>query len=119
MVLGLELEYGDINDINFTFRSNASNAMIKKQGFFWQPSPNQIGIHPFTIIATNSNGKIDSINFSVDIKTFNAPPRFSPVRGSTIAVDDSYELTFNAIDPENLSSTLIRYLEWIFQKDQL
>ena len=110
LVLGLELEYGDINDINFTFRSNASNAMIKKQGFFWQPTSNQIGIHPFTIIATNSNGKIDSINFSVDIKTFNAPPRFSPVRGSTIAVNDSYELTFNAIDPENLSSTLIRYL---------
>lgn len=110
LVLGLELDHGDINDINFTFRSHASNAKIKKQGLYWQPSSNQIGINPFTIIATNSKGKIDSINFSVDIKIFNAPPRFSPVRGTTIAVDDSYELTFNAIDPENLSSTLIRYL---------
>lgn len=110
LLIGLELEHGDLNDVTFTFRSNASNAQIKQQGLYWQPSANQIGITRFTIIATNSAGSIDSTSFSAEIKTFNAPPRFSPVRGSTIAVNDPYELTFNAIDPENLSSSLIRYL---------
>ncbi len=110
LLLGLELESGDINDVTFTYRSSVANAKIKKQGLFWQPSINQVGLTSFTIIATNSAGAIDSVNFMVDIRTFNAPPRFSPVRGSTIAVSDPYELTFNAIDPENPSSTLIRYL---------
>ena len=110
LLVGIELESGDQNDVTFTYRSSVANAQIKKQGLFWQPSVNQVGITPFTIIATNSAGEIDSTSFTVDIRTFNAPPRFSPVRGSTIAVDDPYELTFNAIDPENPSSSLIRYL---------
>jgi hypothetical protein len=110
LLIGLELENGDLNDVTFTYRSSVANATIKKQGLYWQPSVNQIGVTPFTIIATNSSGAIDSTSFTVEIKTFNAPPRFSPIRGSTIAIDDPYELTFNAIDPENPSSTLIRYL---------
>ena len=44
------------------------------------------------------------------MRTFNAPPRFSPIRGSTVAINDPYEISFNAIDPENPSNGLIRYL---------
>lgn len=110
LLYGLELENGDLNDVTFTYRSSVANAQIKKQGLYWQPSVNQIGITPFTIIATNSAGAIDSTSFTVEVKTFNSPPRFSPIRKSTIAIDDKYELTFNAIDPENPSNALIRYL---------
>ena len=64
----------------------------------------------FTIVATSSTGEIDSTRFTVDLRSFNTPPRFSPVRGSTIAVEEEYTLQFKAIDPENPSSNLIRYL---------
>ena len=112
LILALELEDNyPTTDVEFSYRSaNASNAVIKKQGFFWQPSVNQVGYTKFTIIATNAAGEIDSTSFTVDVRTFNAPPRFSPVRGSTVVVNDPFELQFNAVDPENPSSTLIRYL---------
>lgn len=110
LLLGIELESGDQSDVSFTYKSSVANAKVREQGFFWQPSVNQVGITPFTIIGTNSAGEIDSTSFTVEVKTFNSPPRFSPIRGSTIAVDDPYELTFNAIDPENPSSSLIRYI---------
>jgi hypothetical protein len=111
LILALELE-GDFtaDEVEFTFRSVASNASIKKQGFFWQPTINQVGYHSFTIIAANAQGQIDSTDFLVEVRTFNEPPRFSPVRGSTLVVNDPYQLQFNAVDPENPSSTLIRYL---------
>lgn len=109
LALDLEDDY-PTNNVEFTYRSNITNAVIKKQGLFWQPSVNQVGYNTFTIIATNTVGEIDSTSFTVDVRTFNAPPRFSPVRGSTIVVDDPFELEFNAIDPENPSGLLIRYL---------
>jgi hypothetical protein len=111
LLLALQLkEDVSSEDVTFSYRSGVDNAVIKNQGLFWQPTVNQVGFHRFTILATNASGEIDSTSFTVDIRTFNAPPRFSPVRGSTIVVDDPFSLTFNAIDPENPSSTLIRYL---------
>ena len=112
LILALELEDDySTNDVEFTYQSaSVSNAVIKKQGFFWQPTVNQVGYTRFTIIATNSTGEIDSTSFSVDVRTFNAPPRFSPVRGSTVVVNDPFELQFNAVDPENPSGSLVRYL---------
>lgn len=98
------------NDVELTYRSNVGNASIRKQGLFWQPNTTHIGYNWFTIIATNSKGETDSTRFTVDVRTFNAPPRFSPVRGSSIAMNDTYELKFNAVDPENPLSQLIRYL---------
>ena len=46
----------------------------------------------------------------VDVRAFNTPPRFSPVRVSNIAVNESFSLQIQAIDPEEPSSSLIRYL---------
>jgi hypothetical protein len=110
LITAIELESGDHSDVTFTYKSPVANARIQKQGFYWQPSVNQVGITPFTIIGTNSKGEIDSTSFTVEVRTFNTPPRFSPIRGSTIAVNDPYQITFNAIDPENPSNGLIRYL---------
>lgn len=110
LLTAIELELGDYSDISFTYKSPVANAQIQKQGFYWQPSVNQVGITPFTIIGSNSKGHIDSTSFTVEVRTFNAPPRFSPIRGSTVAVNDPYEISFNAIDPENPSNGLIRYL---------
>ncbi len=111
LLLGIELEGNyPANDVEFTYHSNIGNATIKGQGFYWQPTVNQVGYNSFTIIANNSNGQIDSTRFTVDVRTFNAPPRFSPVRSSSIVVNDPYQLQLNAVDPENPANSIIRYL---------
>ncbi len=110
LLAAIELEAGTPEEVEFTFRSSVANGTIKNQGFYWQPMPNQIGLNWFTIIASDSEGRIDSTRFTVDVRTFNSPPRFSPVRGTSIAVNDEYTTTYKAIDPENPSSSLIRYL---------
>lgn len=111
LLLGLEVENGhSSNDVEFSIRSRSANASIKKQGFYWQPSPAQIGVNWFTIVGTNSKGLSDSTSFTVDVRSFNTPPRFSPTRVSNIAVNEPFSLQIQAIDPEEPSSSLIRYI---------
>ncbi len=111
LVLALELENNyPVEEVEFSYRGNVRNAKIQKQGLVWSPTPNQLGVNWFTIVATSSTGEVDSTRFTVDLRSFNTPPRFSPVRGSTIAIEEEYQLQFKAIDPENPTSNLIRYL---------
>lgn len=98
------------SDVQFTYRSDIKSAEIKKEGFYWQPGPNETGVHHFTIIASGSNGQTDSTSFSVDVRSFNAPPRFTPLRPMTITVGESFSLPFSAIDPDGSDRNLIRYL---------
>lgn len=111
LMLALDMQ-GDYPDgqVEFSYRSNVKNAKIRKQGFYWRPTVNQMGNHWFTIIATSSEGKTDSTNFVVDVRSFNSPPRFSPVRATSIAVLEKYEIQFNATDPENPQNSLVRYI---------
>lgn len=96
--------------VEFSYRSNADNAKIRNQGFYWQPNVNQLGSYWFNIIATNAEGDIDSTRFVVDVRSFNAPPRFSPIRSTSIAVSEPYILQINATDPEHPENSLIRYI---------
>ena len=98
------------DEIEFSYRSNAKNAKIRKQGFFWQPTVNQVGNFWFNIVATSPDGRSDSTRFVVDVRSFNAPPRFSPIRSTSIAVNEEYTLQFNATDPENPQNSLVRYI---------
>ncbi len=111
LLLNLELENNaSINDITFTYRSNTDNANIRKQGFSWQPSQSNIGLNQFTIFASNAAGESDSTMFTVDVRSFNSPPVFNPVRNSTIVTNEKFELQFKATDPEDPNSQLIRYI---------
>jgi len=111
LLVGLEIENGhSANDVKFSIRSRVTNASLKKQGLYWQPNSSQIGMNWFTIVGTNSKGKTDSTSFTVDVRSFNTPPRFSPNRVSTIALNEPFTLQIKAIDPEEPSSTLIRYI---------
>lgn len=111
LLLGFEIENGySANNVEFSVRSTVNNVKVKKQGLYWQPTASQIGMNWFTIIATNSEGETDSTRFTVDVRSFNTPPRFSPNRTSTIAVNEAFSLQIKAIDPENPESSLIRYL---------
>ncbi len=98
------------SEIDFSYRSNVQNASIRGQSLYWQPSSNQIGRTEFTIAATTSSGISDTVSFTVDVRPFNTPPRFTPVRPVTINVNEEFELEFNAVDPDGLDPELIRYL---------
>ena len=111
LLIPLEMEGAmTAQNIEFSYRSNVKNATVRKQGFFWRPSVNQVGSHWFTIVATDSEGQSDSTRFLVDVRSFNSPPRFSPVRNTSIAVNENYELTFSAIDPDNPQNSIIRFI---------
>ncbi|MEX0719030.1 MAG: Ig domain-containing protein [Balneolaceae bacterium] len=111
LLLSLEIEGNyPADEVEFSYRSGIKSAKIRKQGFVWQPNVNQIGTHWFNIIATNSDGKTDSTRFTADVRSFNSPPRFSPMRTSSIAVNEPYTIQFKATDPEDPSSQLIRYI---------
>ncbi|MEX0994745.1 MAG: Ig domain-containing protein, partial [Balneolaceae bacterium] len=97
-------------EVEFTYRSNIHNAKMRGQTFYWKPTATQIGRHEVTIIATASDGRSDSTRFSIDLRPFNTPPRFTPVRPITINVEEEFTLDIRAIDPDGKKPDLIRYL---------
>lgn len=109
LTLNLDSDH-DVNDVQFQYRSSVDDAKILKQGLFWQPESRDTGLHNFTIVASTKNGQVDSTSFSVNIRSFNSPPRFSPVRPISIAVDESFSLPLKAVDPDGLDGELIRYI---------
>lgn len=109
LLLPLNIE-GDAAQAEFSYTSTVNNAQIRKNGFYWQPTVNQIGIHRFKIKAVSAEGRSDSITFTVDVRSFNAPPQFNPVRPVSIAVNEKFNVQYRAVDPENPESDLIRYI---------
>jgi hypothetical protein len=109
----LTLEHtGDIpaTDVTYQYRSTVDNARVRGNGFYWQPSNRHIGMNTFTIIGTAADGRSDSTSFQVEVRTFNAPPRFSPVRPISIPVGEPFSMPVNAVDPDGSNPDLIRYL---------
>jgi len=100
----------DHNEVSFQVRTSVSNAIVRDQGFFWQPGSRDIGSSRFTIIASTADGQVDSTSFNVDIRAFNAPPRFNPVRPLSIPVGEPFSLPVRASDPDGSDPDLIRYL---------
>ncbi|MFH5885135.1 Ig-like domain-containing protein [Halalkalibaculum sp. DA3122] len=99
-----------LENVQFAYQSNIQNANIRGNGFYWQPQSNNTGRHHFKIIASSLDGQVDSTSFTVDVRSFNAPPRFSPVRQITIPVGESFTLPVNATDPDGNDPDLIRYI---------
>lgn len=111
LLLSLELEDNfPAGQVQFAYQSDVESAKIKGNGFYWQPKADDVGQHRFKIIATASNGATDSISFSVDVRSFNAPPRFAPLRPISIPVGESFTLPIRATDPDGMHQNLVRYL---------
>lgn len=111
VVLALQTEGNyPVNKLTFNYQSHVTDAKIQGQGFYWQPGASDIGLHSFTIVATSNDGQVDSTSFTVQIKTFNEPPRFSPVQPQSVPVGQEYQLNFNAIDPDGQDPHLVRYI---------
>ena len=111
LLLPIEFETDvDVSQISLSYDAPFNNARIRGKSFYWQPSANQSGRHNVTITATTADGQSDSINFTIDLRPFNAPPRFSPARPVTVPVDEEFELQISAVDPDGMDQSLIRYL---------
>lgn len=107
----IPLETSGVNptDVRFQIESEVNNAEIRGNGFYWQPSLSQTGIHSFSINAIASDGQTQKQSFIVDVRSFNAPPRFNPTRPLTISVEENFTLPIKAIDPDGIDQDLIRY----------
>ena len=97
-------------EISFSYEGSVTNARIRGNTFYWQPRASQTGQQQFTITATTSDGKSQSVDFSVHLRPFNAPPRLSPSRPVTIPAESEFELEIDAHDPDGSNPELIRYL---------
>ena len=98
------------DDLEFYYQSSIKNASIKGNSFYWQPMATQTGRHRVNIIAQTSKGLKDSTSFWIDLKSFNAPPRFTPQRSITIPANEPFELEIQAVDPDGVNPNLLRYL---------
>lgn len=107
--LGLREDFPP-GEVQYAYRSSVENAQIRGSGFHWQPSSGEVGTHEFRIIATSSNGLADSTRFSVEVNSFNAPPRFAPLRPISIPAGEPFTLPIRAIDPDGMHRDLIRYM---------
>ncbi|MCH8566822.1 MAG: Ig domain-containing protein [Balneolales bacterium] len=97
-------------NVRFQIRSGIQDAVIRDQGFYWQPASRNVGSNHFTIIASTSDGQVDSTSFNIEVRAFNAPPRFNPVRPLSIPVGETFTLPLRATDPDGPDPQLIRYL---------
>lgn len=98
------------DQVQFAYQSAVNDARIRGNSLHWQPSSGDVGTHRFKIIATASNGLADSTSFSVEVNSFNAPPRFAPLRPLSIPVGETFTLRVRATDPDGTNRDLIRYL---------
>lgn len=111
LLISLELAVDvPAEQVQYAYQSDVESAKIKGNGFLWQPKADDVGQHRFKVIATASNGASDSTSFSVDVRSFNAPPRFAPLRPISIPVGESFTLPVRATDPDGMHQNLIRYL---------
>lgn len=110
-IIPIELVNGlDHRNVSFSYSASFSNARIRGNTFFWQPTASQTGRHEVTITASASDGRTDSRTFNLDLRPFNAPPQFSPVRPVTIPGNELFEFQISAFDPDGLDQKLIRFL---------
>jgi hypothetical protein len=111
VLIPFEFESGhSAADVEITYTSNITNAKIRGQSFYWQPTATQVGRHRFNVIANSPDGQTDSTSFNIDVRPFNSPPRFTPTRPMSISANELFELQISAVDPDGIDQSLIRYL---------
>lgn len=110
LLLAIELENDVDADVTFSYNASFNNARIRGNTFYWQPSATHTGRHQIEIVARSSDGQTDRQTFTVDLRPFNAPPRFTGTSPVTIPVGEAFQLDIKAIDPDGVNPNLIRYL---------
>ena len=100
----------DMNQVTLSYNAPFNNARIRGNTLYWQPLASQTGRHRITITANSADGLSDSQTLMIDLRSFNAPPQFTPSRPVTIPVGESFDFQITAVDPDGLDRDLIRYL---------
>lgn len=97
--------------VQFSYQSNDINsAEIRGRSFYWAPTSDDVGNHRVKVIATTQGGQTDSTSFNIQVKSFNAPPRFAPIRPISIPVNEKFTLPLQATDPDGMNKDLVRFL---------
>lgn len=109
LTLGLESDH-DPGHLSFQQRSRIEGIRIQGNGFYWQPSSTDIGTHRVSVIASAADGQVDSTSFTITVRPFNSPPRFSPVRTLSIPIDEEFTIPIQATDPDGSDANLVRYI---------
>ncbi len=100
----------DISTVRFQQKSRINDIRIDGNSLYWQPSAGDAGTHTISVVATSLEGQTDSTSFRVNVRPFNTPPRFSPVRPLSITVNEEFSIPFQATDPDGIDKELIRYI---------
>ncbi|MDR9388038.1 MAG: Ig domain-containing protein [Balneolaceae bacterium] len=95
--------------VQLTLLSNIEAAQIRGRSFLWTPSSNDVGEHTFTVLATTTDGRVQTQEFRVNVRPFNAPPRFAPTRAMTVPAEEFFTTQFFALDPDGLDGELLDY----------
>ena len=99
------------NAVQISYRSNdIQHAQIRGQSFYWEPTADDVGNHRVKILASNNSGSTDSTTVNIEVTSFNAPPRFAPIRSISIPVGEEFTLPIKATDPDGSNRELVRYL---------
>jgi len=101
---------GNISDITLSVESSLDGMKVRGNSIFWQPSASSTGRHQVIVSATTPGGKTTQTAFTVDVKPFNSPPRFTPSRELSLPAGERFELQISAFDPDGTHPNLIRYL---------
>jgi len=112
LLLPLEVEgyQGNTSEITFSVQSSINNIRVRGNSLFWQPGASETGRQQIEVTATTPAGQSTQMEFTVDVRPFNAPPRFTPTRPQNIPADEPFEQSISAFDPDGTHPDLIRYL---------
>ena len=99
-----------LSDITLSVNSSLDGIQVRGNSIFWQPSASSTGRHQIIVSATTPNGNSTETSFTVDVKPFNSPPRFTPSREQSLPANESFEFKISAFDPDGTHPNLIRYL---------
>lgn len=99
------------NAVQISYRSDdIQHAQMRGQSFYWQPTADDVGNHRVKILASTNSGSTDSTTVNIEVTSFNAPPRFAPIRSISIPVGEEFTLPIKATDPDGNNQELVRYL---------
>lgn len=101
---------GNVSDITLSVESSIDGINVRGSSLFWQPGASSTGRHEVTVTATTPEGRSTQTSFTVDVKPFNSPPRFTPSREQSIPANEQFELQISAFDPDGTHPELVRYL---------
>lgn len=112
LLLPLEVEgyQGNTSEITFSVQSSINNIKVRGNSLFWQPGASETGRQQIEVTATTPAGQSTQMEFTVDVRPFNAPPRFTPTRPQNIPANERFEQRISAFDPDGTHPDLIRYL---------